>query len=107
MLLAPIHVTLSRKEYDAAVSAPELFLQVGIQLEDFGGGTLDAYADKEKEIAEDYGLGVIDVFYEIGFCEENIMDFTEDGMHLDNTGRQFYARFLAEKMGELSERDNK
>ncbi len=75
--------------------------------EDFGGGTLDAYADKEKEIAEDYGLGVIDVFYEIGFCEENIMDFTEDGMHLDNTGRQFYARFLAEKMGELSERDNK
>lgn len=75
--------------------------------EDFGGGTLDKYADKEKEIAADYGLGVIDVFYEIGFCEENIMDYTEDGMHLDNTGRQYYARFLAEKIEELSERNNK
>ncbi len=40
VLLAPIPVTLSRQEYDAAVSAPELFLQVGIQLEDFGGGTV-------------------------------------------------------------------
>lgn len=74
--------------------------------EDFGGGTLDEYADKEKEIAEEYGLEVIDVFYGIGFDDENIMDYTEDGMHLDDTGRQVYARFLAEKIEELSERNN-
>ncbi len=75
--------------------------------EDFGGGTLDEYADLEKRIAEEYGLDVVDVFYEIGIDESNVMQYTRDGMHLRNEGRQFYARFLAEKIGELSERDNK
>lgn len=75
--------------------------------EDFGGGTLDEYADLEKRIAEEYGLDVVDVFYEIGIDESNVMEYTRDGMHLRHEGRQFYARFLAEKIEELSERDNK
>lgn len=72
--------------------------------EDFGGGTLDQYADMEKEIAAEYGLDVIDVFYEIGFDESNIMKYTRDGMHLRSEGRPVYARFLADKIEELAER---
>ena len=75
--------------------------------EDFGGGTLDEYADLEKKIAKEYGLDVIDVFYEIGIDESNVMEYTRDGMHLRHEGRQYYARFLAEKIEELSERNNK
>ena len=40
LLLSPVPVTLSRQEYDAAVSSPERFEQVGILLEDFGGGSV-------------------------------------------------------------------
>ncbi len=75
--------------------------------EDFGGGTLDRYADLEKEIAAEYGLDVIDVFYGIGFDESNIMDYTRDGMHLRSEGRPVYARFLADKIEELSERKSR
>jgi hypothetical protein len=66
---------------------------------DFGGGTLEIYVEREKEIAGQYGLRVIDVFYEFGMDETNVMDLTEDGMHLNLEGREAYARFLAEKLG--------
>ena len=42
---------------------------------------------------------MIDVFYEFGMDETNVMDLTEDGMHLNLEGREAYARFLAEKLG--------
>ena len=61
----------------------------------------------EKEIAAEYGLDVIDVFYEIGFDESNIMKYTRDGMHLRSEGRPVYARFLADKIEELAERKSK
>lgn len=67
--------------------------------EDFGGGPLDRYVAQEKEIAVEYGLDVIDVFYEFGMDETNVMDRTEDGLHLNDEARRAYARFLAEKLG--------
>lgn len=70
---------------------------------DFGGGTLDQYADLGKEIAAEYGLVLVDAFYELGFDETNVKEYTEDGMHLNQAGRQKYARFLAEKLGEEKE----
>jgi len=66
--------------------------------EDFGGGTLEQYVEAEKRIAAEYGLDVIDVFYEFGMDETNVMAYTEDGMHLSNEGRQAYAHFLAQKL---------
>lgn len=71
--------------------------------EDFGGGTLDKYAEKEKEIAAEYGLDVIDVLGDAGINETNYEDYLEDGMHLNRAGRELYARFLAEKISQLSE----
>ena len=50
---------------------------------------------------------MIDVFYEIGFDESNIMKYTRDGMHLRSEGRPVYARFLADKIEELAERKSK
>lgn len=67
---------------------------------DFGGGTLDAYADLGKEIAAEYGLDVIDVFYKFGLDQTNVMVYTEDGMHLSVEGRQMYAHFLQEQLRE-------
>lgn len=66
---------------------------------DFGGGTLEKYVEQEKKVAAQYGLRVIDVFYEFGMDETNVMDLTEDGMHLSPEGRKDYAHFLSEKLG--------
>lgn len=71
--------------------------------EDFGGGTLEEYAQKEKEIAAEYGLDVIDVLGEAGIDETNYTEYLEDGMHLNRDGRELYGRFLAERITELSE----
>lgn len=40
ILLAPVPVTLSRQEYDAALRGLEAFEQIGFLLEDFGNGTV-------------------------------------------------------------------
>lgn len=66
---------------------------------DFGGGMLEKYVEKEKEIAAQYGLRVIDVYHEFGMDETNVMDLTEDGMHLSHEGREAYARFLVGELG--------
>lgn len=71
--------------------------------EDFGGGTLEKYAQKEKEIAAEYGLDVIDVLEEAGIDETNYREYLEDGMHLNRAGREVYGLFLAEKIEELTE----
>ncbi len=72
--------------------------------EDFGGGTLDKYADLQKEIAKEYDMDVIDVFYELGIDENNVSYYTEDGLHLNNEGRELYGNFLGEKIKELMEK---
>lgn len=72
--------------------------------EDFGGGTLDQYAELEKEIAAEYGVYVIDALNDLGFDETNFEEYTEDSLHLNKAGRQMYARFLAEEIQELTER---
>ena len=40
VLLAPVPVTLSRQEYDAALQGQEAFEQIGFLIEDFGNGTV-------------------------------------------------------------------
>lgn len=72
--------------------------------EDFGGGTLDQYAEVAKKVAAEYGLYVIDVLGEVGIDETNYEEYMESGgLHLNKAGRELYARFLAEKIKNLLE----
>lgn len=72
------------------------------------GETLDKYVETEKQIAAEYGVYVIDVFYESGIDETNYEAFTDGGgLHLNREGRELYGRFLAEKVEELLEERNK
>lgn len=69
-----------------------------------GGETMDKYVEVEKQVAAEYGLYVIDVFYESGIDESNYEEYTEEGgLHLNKAGRELYARFLAEKVTKLLE----
>lgn len=77
-------------------------------VKDFGGGTLDQYAELEKEIAAEYGVYVIDALNDLDLDETNFKEYTEEGgLHLNKAGRQMYARFLAEEIQELTERKSK
>ena len=70
-------------------------------VQDFGYGTMDAYVDLKLQIAEEFGLDVIDVYHEVGFDESNILSYTEDGVHLNEAGREIYGTFVGEKLKEL------
>ena len=48
---------------------------------DFGGGTLPEYVAKEKEIASEYGLILVDNFTDSGITAENYRDYLYDGLH--------------------------
>ena len=63
---------------------------------DFGYGTLEAYAKLELQIAQEYGLDCIDNFHEFGLNSENVDEYTEDGLHLNEKGRHILAEILAE-----------
>ncbi len=73
----------------------------------YGGETLDKYVETEKKVAEQYGVYVIDVFYESGIDESNFEEYMEEGgLHLNREGREKYARFLAQKTTELLKEKN-
>ena len=62
---------------------------------------------EEKKVAEQYGVYVIDVFYESGIDESNFEEYMEEGgLHLNREGREKYARFLAQKTTELLKEKN-
>ena len=67
----------------------------------FGCGTMEEYARKTLEIAEEYDLGVIDVYHELGIDRNNITEYTEDGMHLNEQGRMLYGDFLGNKLQQI------
>lgn len=61
---------------------------------DFGGGILPDFIKLEKEIAEEYGLFVIDQYYDSGIYAENIEQYTLDGLHFNEEGRRLLAEPL-------------
>ena len=63
---------------------------------DFGGGILNDYVDKEIEIAAEYGLEIIDQYYDFPINKDTIHSYTEDGLHLVNEGRQLVADDIME-----------
>lgn len=62
---------------------------------DFGYGSLENYVELELAIAKEYGLDVIDNFHNMGINRENVDEYTEDGIHLNQKGRQLLAETLA------------
>lgn len=70
--------------------------------EDFGYGTLDQFVELEREIAAAYDVDLIDMFAESGFDESNILDYTEDGEHLNEEGRRIYGAYLGERIKEMA-----
>ena len=62
------------------------------------GHTLKDYADAVKNVAELYGLPVVDLFYESGFNSQTLSTYTSDGLHPNNTG---YVRLANCIMGKL------
>lgn len=63
---------------------------------DYGYGNLEDYVNLELEIADEYGIEVIDVFHTIGIDAENADDYLFDGIHLNAEGRELFGTMLAE-----------
>ena len=71
----------------------------------FGGGTMEEYAKKTLEVAGEYDLDSIDVYHKVGFDRNNIIEYTEDGMHLNEPGRMIYGDFMGNELKKLLEED--
>ncbi len=63
---------------------------------DFGGGCLGEYVGLEKEIAEGYGIRVLDNYHGLGAWEEVREQYLYDGLHLNAAGQQLVAGRLAD-----------
>lgn len=68
---------------------------------DSGYGTLDAYVELEREIAEEYGVYYIDAYHESGIRQENAKEYLYDGLHLTQEGREKLGQFVAECLKEF------
>lgn len=67
---------------------------------DLGGGILDAYVQKEKEIAEEYGVEWIDLYYESGIWEDNVERYLFDGLHPTDEGKIVLGNKIADYLVE-------
>lgn len=68
---------------------------------EFGGGLLEDYVNLELEIAEEYGVDVIDNYHESGIGGAGIAfelwsEYTEDGLHLNEKGRRLIVDRIAD-----------
>ena len=67
---------------------------------DLGGGILDEYVQKEKEVAEEYGVEWIDMYHGSGIWEENAAEYLFDGLHLTDEGKLIYGNKIADYLIE-------
>lgn len=65
---------------------------------DEGGGVLEAYVDRELQIAEELGVEILDVYHDFYPHEvwEDWMLYTRDGLHPNEEGRRLLAETIAE-----------
>lgn len=80
----------------------EILQQDGTYLDcaqlDFGYGSLEKYVNLEKEIAQEYGITLIDNYNELGIDETNVDIYTEDGLHLNEEGRELLGVAIARQL---------
>ena len=63
---------------------------------DLGGGVLDAYVQKQKAIAQEYGLEWIDLYYSSGIWSDTIDIYTYDKLHLTREGQQLIGNQISD-----------
>ncbi|MGN1147786.1 MAG: SGNH/GDSL hydrolase family protein [Lachnospiraceae bacterium] len=71
--------------------------EVSCEERNLGGGYLEEYANLELQIAEEFGVEIIDNYHDSGiggdFTDWPV--YTEDGLHLNETGRKMIAERIA------------
>lgn len=77
-----------------------LFKESNCQEVDNGNGILEDYVNLELEIAAQYGVEVLDNYHESGIGDSGTFEewevYTQDGLHLNETGRRLVAERIAE-----------
>ena len=68
---------------------------------DYGQGVLTDYIAKEKEIASEYGIYVIDNFNEININKDNYLEYLPDGLHGGFEGNEIIAENILKHLKEL------
>ena len=71
---------------------------------DNGSGILEDYVNLELEIAAQYGIEVLDNYHESGIGDSGTFEeweiYTQDGLHLNETGRRLVAERIAAHIRE-------
>lgn len=67
----------------------------------FGGGTLDAYVTKEFEVAEQYGISVVDNFYSEIINKDNLGTMTYDNLHPNEEGNRLIADNILKRLRKI------
>ncbi len=77
-----------------------LFKESNCQEIDNGSGILEDYVNLELEIAAEYGIEVLDNYHESGIGDSGSFEewqvYTQDGLHLNETGRRLVAERIVE-----------
>lgn len=71
---------------------------------DNGSGVLEDYVNLELEIAAQYGIEVLDNYHESGIGDSGTFEeweiYTQDGLHLNETGRRLVAERIVQYIRE-------
>lgn len=72
--------------------------QENCENKDFGGGYMPGYVNAAKEIAEEYGVGYVDVYTDFypQKSHQDALIYTEDGVHPNEDGRKKIAQAIIE-----------
>lgn len=70
---------------------------------DYGGGLLEAYVEKEKEVGKEYGLMVIDNFHDLPINKENYEEYIPGGLHADDDGFELIIQNILKYLREDNE----
>lgn len=78
--------------------------EVSCEEREFGGGYLEEYVELELQIAEEYGVEILDQYHDSGIGStgkyEEWQIYTEDGVHLNEAGRRLIAERIASVLQE-------
>lgn len=67
---------------------------------DYGGGLLESYVEKEKEVGYEYGLMVIDNFHDLPINKENYEEYVPGGLHGSEAGNELIIQNILKYLRE-------
>lgn len=68
---------------------------------DFGGGTIEDYANIMKKVAEQEEISIVDMQKAWTLTKDNWSKYLVDGAHLKKDARREYANYLAKELNEI------